>query len=63
MKRPSMSANLFKSSVEEMEIAVTCVGKKSLHEVDREDLVALDPETARMAGVPLAYEQSSVHHE
>lgn len=50
-------ANLFKSSVEEMEIAVTCIGKKSLHEVNREDLVALDPETARIAGVPLAYER------
>ncbi|MBN2909467.1 FMN-binding glutamate synthase family protein [Polycladomyces sp. WAk] len=52
-------ANLLRSSVEEMKIAVTCLGKKAIHEVNQDDLVALDPFTARIAEVPLAYERSS----
>ncbi len=50
-------ANLLNASVEEMKIAVTCIGKKGIMELDREDLVALDPETARLTGVTLAYER------
>ncbi len=52
-------ANLLNSSVEEMEIAVTCIGKKGIMELDRDDLVALDPETARLTGVSLAYERET----
>lgn len=50
-------SNLLKSSVEEMKIAVTCMGKKALREVNRQDLVAIDPESARMTKLPLAYER------
>ncbi len=48
-------ANLLNASVEEMKLAVLCLGKKAIAEVNREDLVALDPETARLTGIPLAY--------
>ncbi|MEW9031313.1 MAG: FMN-binding glutamate synthase family protein [Planifilum fimeticola] len=48
-------ANLLRASVEEMKLAVLCLGKKAISDVSREDLVALDPETARLTGVPLAY--------
>jgi glutamate synthase domain-containing protein 2 len=58
-KAAKQVANLLKSSVKEMELAVMCLGKKSIHEVSRDDLVALDPQTARIAEVPLAYERQS----
>ncbi|MBO2531793.1 MAG: FMN-binding glutamate synthase family protein [Thermoactinomycetaceae bacterium] len=48
-------ANFLNASVEEMKLAVICLGKKAVSEVGREDLVALDPETARLTGIPLAY--------
>lgn len=59
-------ANLLNASVEEMKLAVICLGKKAIFEVDREDLVALDPETARLTGIPLAYgerEHARTHGE
>jgi methylamine---glutamate N-methyltransferase subunit C len=54
-KSSKFVANLLKASVEEMKLAVICLGKKAVSEVNREDLVALDPETARLTGIPLAY--------
>lgn len=55
-KAAKHTANLLKSSIEEMKIATMCLGKKSIMEVSREDLVALDPETSRFTNVPLAYQ-------
>jgi glutamate synthase domain-containing protein 2 len=55
-KAAKHTANLLKSSIEEMKIATMCLGKKSIMEVSKEDLIALDPETSRLTGVPLAYQ-------
>ena len=44
-------ANYFKSSMTELEALARSLGKKSLREIDRSDLVALDPLYAEMAGV------------
>ncbi|HHY36173.1 MAG TPA: FMN-binding glutamate synthase family protein [Firmicutes bacterium] len=48
-------ARFLKSCREEMEEAIRALGKTSLAQVNREDLFALDPETARITGVPLGY--------
>ncbi|GGA33147.1 FMN-binding glutamate synthase family protein [Kroppenstedtia guangzhouensis] len=52
-------ANLFNSSVEEMKLATIALGKKSLGEINREDLTALDPLAREITGLPLAYEAQS----
>lgn len=48
-------ANFLRASAEEMATGARALGKRSLQEVDRHDLFALDPETAHLTGVPLAY--------
>jgi hypothetical protein len=39
--------------VEEMKLAAAALGKASLQEVGREDLVALDPVSAQITGLTL----------
>lgn len=48
-------ANYLKSAVDEMKIATATLGKKSLRSVNREDLFALDKDTAEITGLPLAW--------
>lgn len=48
-------ANFLTSCALEMAEAIKALGKNSVAEVTRHDLVALDPNTAAAAGVPLAY--------
>lgn len=43
--------NYFRSCVEEMKLLAVALGKNSLRELDRSDLVALDPLLAKIAGV------------
>jgi glutamate synthase domain-containing protein 2 len=43
--------NFFLSSVEEMKLLTGALGKKSLRDLDRSDLVALDPLYAKIAEV------------
>lgn len=47
-------ANVFKSFSLEMQEGIRAVGKKSLHELGPNDLVALDDWTAELTGVPRA---------
>jgi len=47
-------ANFIRASVEEIKILCRLVGKDSIHNLDGDDLAALDEETARIAGVPPA---------
>jgi len=42
---------------QEIKDAVKALGKKSIHEVDKSDLFALDPFTAEVAGIPLGYKE------
>jgi len=42
---------------EEIKDAVKALGKKSIHEVDKSDLFALDPFTAKVADIPVGYEE------
>ncbi len=42
------------ASVEEMAVGARALGKDHLHAVSRDDLFALDGETARVTGIPLA---------
>ncbi len=49
-------ANYLKSAVEEMKIATAALGKKSLAEVNKNDLFAIDERTAAIAGIPLAWD-------
>jgi len=46
--------NFLKGSVDEIEILCRIVGKDSIHKLDRDDLAAMDEETARITGVSLA---------
>jgi glutamate synthase domain-containing protein 2 len=46
--------NFIKGSVEEIEILCRIVGKNSIRKLDRNNLAALDAETARITGVALA---------
>ncbi|MFD2371553.1 FMN-binding glutamate synthase family protein [Brevibacillus sp. GCM10020057] len=48
--------NFFAAFVEELEIAILALGKRSLREVTAEDLVALDEWTSSVTHVPLAYQ-------
>jgi glutamate synthase domain-containing protein 2 len=45
-------SNFFQSCLEEMKLAARTLGKTSLREITRDDLVALDPLYADIAGVP-----------
>ena len=47
--------NYLKSSILEMEDGVKALGKTSIHDVNKEDLMALTPEVARITGVEPAY--------
>lgn len=49
-------ANWFNAVADELVTGVRCVGKTSVHEVNREDLCALTTEVAAVTGLPLAYE-------
>lgn len=48
--------NFFRSWVEEMKVAIRALGKNSVRQVNRSDLVALDEWTSKVTKVPLAYE-------
>ncbi|MGE5486133.1 MAG: hypothetical protein ACM3X4_14065 [Ignavibacteriales bacterium] len=48
-------ANYLKATAQELECGIRCVGKQSLREVCKDDLVALDREMAEITGVRLAY--------
>jgi glutamate synthase domain-containing protein 2 len=52
-------ANYFASCLEEMKLAARSLGKTDLREINKNDLVALDPIYAEMAGVSLASNVSS----
>jgi len=47
------AARFLQSLVKEMKLAAAALGKASLKEVGREDLVALDPVSAQITGLPL----------
>lgn len=47
------AARFMQSTVKEMKLAAAALGKTSLKEVGREDLVALDSVTAQITGLPL----------
>jgi methylamine---glutamate N-methyltransferase subunit C len=48
-------ANWFRAVTDELVTGVRCVGKSNVHAVSREDLCALTPEAAAVAGLPLAW--------
>ncbi|HEY8348153.1 MAG TPA: FMN-binding glutamate synthase family protein [Symbiobacteriaceae bacterium] len=48
-------ANWFAAVADELVTGVRSVGKRSVHEVSREDLCALTPESAAITGLPLAW--------
>ncbi|WP_081413195.1 FMN-binding glutamate synthase family protein [Aneurinibacillus terranovensis] len=48
--------NFFTSCIEEMKVAIRALGKNSLRQVNRDDLVALDEWTSKVTKVQLAYE-------
>lgn len=50
-------ANYLFSCNEEIKDAVRALGKKSIHEVDKSDLFALDPFTATVTDIPVGYEE------
>lgn len=52
--------NFFKSYVEEMKVAIRALGKNSVRQINRRDLVALDERTSRVTKVPLSYETDNV---
>lgn len=51
--------NFFESCIREMQQAARALGKKDLRDINRNDLVALDPEYAEMAGVQYANKKTS----
>lgn len=50
-------ANYLRSCTREMAVAVRALGKRSVRDVGRDDLTALDPQTAEVAELPLAYRE------
>lgn len=48
-------ARFLRSAAEEMAIAVRSMGKTSIHELSRKQLMALDEDTAKMCSVPVSY--------
>ncbi len=50
-------AKYLHSCNEEIKDAVKALGKKSIHEVDKSDLFALDDFTAQVAGIPVGYKE------
>jgi len=49
------AGNFLKALAEEMDIALRCLGKDSIHKLSKEDLVCLTQEMAQITGVKLAY--------
>lgn len=54
-------ARFLQAVADEMSIGARALGKRALRDVNRDDLVALDPETAAITGVPLAYGGTACH--
>jgi len=50
-------ANYLRAAAWEIALAVRALGKTSVRDVSQEDLMALDELTARLCGVPVAYER------
>ena len=44
------------SSIEEMKIALRAMGKRSLKELSKKDLVSYDELTAKMVGIPFSFD-------
>ncbi|MGI6112661.1 MAG: FMN-binding glutamate synthase family protein [Mahellales bacterium] len=49
------ASNFLKALREEMDIAIRCLGKTSIHELSKEDLVSMTEDMAKITGVRLAY--------
>lgn len=49
------AGNFLKALAEEMDIALRCLGKDSIHKLTKEDLVAMTKDMAQITGVKLAY--------
>ncbi len=49
------AGNFLKALAEEMDIALRCLGKDSIHKLSKDDLVAMTKEMAEITGVKLAY--------
>jgi len=49
------AGNFLKALAEEMDIALRCLGKDSIHKLSKEDLVCMTQEMAQITGVKLAY--------
>ncbi|SFQ34979.1 FMN-binding glutamate synthase family protein [Caldicoprobacter faecalis] len=49
------ASNFLKALQEEMDIALRCLGKNSIHQLNKDDMVALTPEMAQITGVKLGY--------
>jgi glutamate synthase domain-containing protein 2 len=47
-------ANFIAAATEEVKSIVRICGKSSIHDLDRDDLVSLDPELSRITNIPLA---------
>lgn len=47
-------ANFIAAATEEVKSIARICGKSSIHDLDRDDLVSLDPELSRITGIPLA---------
>ncbi|NLX69806.1 MAG: FMN-binding glutamate synthase family protein [Clostridiales bacterium] len=56
----SCAGNFLKALQEEIDIAVRCLGKTSVHQLNKDDLVALTREMAEITGVRLGYNIHSV---
>jgi len=52
-----------RSCNEEIKDAVRALGKRSIHEVDKSDLFALDDFTAKVAGLPVGYREIDYHDQ
>lgn len=52
--------NYLISCTEEIKEGVRALGKHALHQVDRSDLIAVDPMTSEVTGIPLAYSKGTV---
>lgn len=50
------AGKFLQASVEEMKVALRAMGKRSLRELSRNDLVSYDELTARMVGIPFTFE-------
>lgn len=51
------------ASIEEMKMALRAMGKRSLKELSKKDLVSYDELTAKMVGIPFSFEPWKVNHK